>query len=173
MFAEGEGRIIKEPFEPWWARNTAALAHLPSDLCEQWVHRHWEHSSFSGLPLDTLAWTRAKWDGTWLLGAIYRVFGGALNPEFDYGVFQRRGGDDRHQTALALDSGTWDYPMVLLNAPHGVIDNGAVHPEVRYVLIEGHQRHRYLNALHARGTPPSGPHEVIMLTSPLVSGPRP
>ena len=61
--------------------------------------------------------------------------------------------------------------MVLLSTPHGVIDNGAAHPEVRYVLIEGHQRHRYLNALHARGTPPPGPHEVIILTSPLVSDP--
>lgn len=31
--------------------------------------------------------------------------------------------------------------------------------------VRGHQRHRYLNALHVRATPPAGPHLVFILDS--------
>jgi hypothetical protein len=83
-------------------------------------------------------------------------------------MFQRDGGEDRHATARALDSGTWDFPMVLLSTPGGVIDGNRPLPDVRLVIVEGHQRHRYLNALHALGHPPEGPHDTIILHSPLV-----
>jgi hypothetical protein len=49
-----------------------------------------------------------------------------------------------------------------------VIDGGEHRPQVRYVIVEGHQRHRYLNALHELGMPPAGPHEVIVISSPIV-----
>lgn len=166
----GEATHEKEPFAAWWDRNHATLQHLPQALCEQWVYRHWTHSPASFLPLDSLTWRRDFWSGEALLGRIYRAWGGELHPQFDYDTFQRRGGDDRHPTARALDAGTWDYPMVLLATPNGVIDAGEHHPQVRFVIVEGHQRHRYLNALHALGRPPRGPHEVIILSSPLVSG---
>ncbi|SMQ69496.1 hypothetical protein SAMN06297468_1683 [Altererythrobacter xiamenensis] len=166
---EGKGVGRKEAFEAWWGRHETTLNHLPRDLCEQWIYRHWEHSPFSFLPLDTLTCTRERWEGATLLSAIHRVFGGELHPEFDYEVFQQKGGDDRHATARALDEGTWDYPMVLLSTPHGIVDVGKELPDVRLVIVEGHQRHRYLNALHSRGTPPAGPHEVIIIASPLVA----
>lgn len=161
----GEDTIEKETFDCWWSRNGAELAHLPSVLCEQWIHRHWTHSPFSFLPLQTLAWLKRSLGGEELLGSVYRVFAGELNPQFDYETFHRRGGADRHRTAVALDSGSWDYPMVLLSTPYGIVDVDTMHPAVRLVLVEGYQRHRYLNALHALGRPPAGTHKVIILSS--------
>lgn len=159
----GESTLDKEPFDIWWNRNRRLLSHLPADLCEQWVYRHWAHSPFGFLPLDTLQWKREKWEGAALLSKVYRAWGGDLSPQFDYDTFQRQGGDDRHQTAIALDAGTWDYPMVVLSTPYGVRNSGKEHLGVRFVIVEGHQRHRYLNALHFLGRPPTGPHEVIIL----------
>ncbi len=162
-----ESTYAKEPFYAWWLRNRERLAHLPADLCEQWIYRHWTHSPFSFLPLDDLAWERRLWSGDALLASIHRAWGGELHPQFDYETFQRRGGVDRHPTAVALDQGTWDYSMVLLSTPFGVIDGGDVLPAIQLVIVEGHQRHRYLNALHALGRAPPGPHETIVLSTPL------
>ncbi len=165
----GESSSDKESFESWWTRSQSHLSHLPSDLCEQWIYRHWTHSRFDFLPLASLSWERQSRRGEELLRSVYRVGGNDLHPQHDYETFHRRGGEQRHPTAHALDSGTWDFPMVLLSTPHGVVDLGKTHLEVRLVVIEGHQRHRYLNALHELGKPPKGPHEIIVLSSPLVT----
>ena len=161
----GEGGVDKESFSDWWARNREELAHLPADLCEQWIFRHWQHSPFTFLSLGALLWERRTYDGDELLRSVYRAFGGDLEPQFDYETFHRRGGANRHPTAVALDSGTWDYPMVLLSTPRGIIDLGQRRRNVELVIVEGHQRHRYLNALHALGRPPRGPHQVIVLST--------
>lgn len=60
--------------------------------------------------------------------------------------------------------------MVLLSTPFGVIEGGVNLPNVRLVIVEGHQRHRYLNALHVLGRAPAGPHETIILSTPLTGG---
>ena len=165
---EGDGTFNKQTFSDWWQSHGAELSHLPADLCEQWIHRHWMHSPFTFLPLDTLEYRRLTWSGEEVLSRAYRAWGGELHPQFDYETFQRRGGEDRHQTARAIDDGTWDFPMVLLSTPNGVIDGGEERPQVRYVIVEGHQRHRYLNALHELGKAPAGPHEVLVISSPVV-----
>lgn len=162
----GEATAGKEAFGHWWLRNHN-LHHLPEALCEQWVYRHWTGSPFSFIPLDTLECRCEAWDGERILRSIYRAWGGELHPQFDYETFQRDGGEGRLQTAVALDSGTWDYPMVLLATPNGIIDAGEARPDVRLVIVEGHQRHRYLNALHELGSPPAGPHEIFILSTPL------
>lgn len=162
----GERGPNKESFSDWWSRNRAELAHLPPDLCEQWIFRHWQYSPFTFLWLGGLNWERRTYEGDELLRSVYRAFGGDLEPQFDYETFHRRGGANRHPTAVALDSGTWDYPMVLLSTPRGIIDSGRRHSDVRSVIVEGHQRHRYLNALHALGRAPRGPHQVIVLSTP-------
>lgn len=173
LMPEGEGeRFDKEPFEKWWGRVEGELGHLPARLCEQWIHRHWTASPLRFLPLDTLRWREDTLIGEALLARVYRAWGGRLNAKFDYATFQRRGGDDRHPTAKALDTGTWDYPMIVLETPHGIRNEGALHTEVRSVIVEGHPRHRYLAALHALGRPPAGPHRIYVVTSPIVAGVR-
>lgn len=111
--------------------------------------------------------------GEALLARVYRAWGGELDARFDYEVFQSRGGDDRHATAKALDDGTWDYPLVVLATPHGVQNEGDIHGAVRLVIVEGHQRHRYLAALHALGRPPVGPHEIYIISSPIIDSASP
>jgi hypothetical protein len=159
----------RETFASWRERNVAEVGHLPDRLSEQWVYRHWCHSPFKFLPLADLAFTSEAWSGDKILSNAFRLYGGELNAQFDYQTFQRKGGDDRHATAKALDQGTWDYPMILLSTPHGIIDFDTMHLGVRYVIVEGHQRHRYLNALHVLGKPPQGPHEVMIISSPMIS----
>ncbi len=143
---------------------------MPAELCEQWIHRHRDCSPFAFLPLETLTWEPRSFDGQELLASIRRAFSGDLRPQFDYDTFQRRGGEDRRSVAIALDSGTWDYPMVLLSTPHGVRTFGRELLVTRLVLVEGRQWHRHLNALHAFGVTPSGPHQVYVLGSSLANG---
>lgn len=65
----------------------AGLVHLPEDLCEQWIYRHWTYSPFSFLPLDGLAWERRLWSGEQLLASIHRAWGGELHPQFDFDTY--------------------------------------------------------------------------------------
>ena len=60
-------------------------------------------------------------------------------------------------------TGTWDYPIVVMYVPNGIIDCDGEHPEVRHFLVEGHSRVRYLNALTQHGKPLSE-HEVYVLS---------
>lgn len=163
----GEGDVNKESFAEWWKRVQRELAHLPPDLCEQWIYRHWKGSPFRFLNLASIKWERRVWEGEDFLATVYRALDDPLDPEFDFNQFQGKLPGWKHPTALALDEGTWDYPVVLLRTPDGIVDNGATHNDVRFVLVEGHQRHRYLNALHALGRAPTGPHDTIIISAPL------
>jgi hypothetical protein len=161
----GEGSHDKEPFDPWWKRHGVRLAHLHVQIAEQWIYRHWTHSHFSFLPIDALSWRSELWESAQIVSDVVRYGHDRTpyNPDFDYKTFQRRGGEDRHATARALDQGTWDYPIVVLETPDGFIDAGRDRPDARFVLIEGHQRMRYLSALLQRRHSPLGPHELFIL----------
>ncbi|MCQ0986499.1 hypothetical protein [Jiella marina] len=165
----GEDTLLeKESFAEWWSRHHDELDHLPAIVCEQWIHRHWLNSPWSFLPLDSLQWERTTESGEYILQTIYSPWDRHTCPQFDYETFQQTGGEDRLPTAKALDSGTWDYPVVAIRTPHGIKEMGKNHLGVRRMVVEGHQRLRYLRALHMLGQPPVGPHEVITLSSPLL-----
>lgn len=106
-------------------------------------------------------------DGSEILSSVKRELAQQLDPEFDYESFQGRYGDDKLQTAKALDTGTWDYPIVALSTPSGWRSLKGEFPSERLMLIEGHQRHRYLNALHYLNKAPNGPHDVFIVSSPM------
>jgi hypothetical protein len=163
----GEGSIDKEDFETWWTRNKHRLTNLDPLIAEQWVHRHWTHSRFDFLPLETITWDLVEMDGDEILQTVRREYAGPLVPQFDYDVFQGQG--DKLATARALDEGTWDYPIIVLRTPSGMRGYDGDFPDVRLLLVEGHQRHRYLNALHALGKPPRGPHKVFVISSPVAA----
>jgi hypothetical protein len=62
-------------------------------------------------------------------------------------------------------TGTWNYPIVVLQTPDGIrTKGGLVDPNVRYCLIEGHQRFRYLNALTVHGAA-AAEHGLFLLNS--------
>jgi hypothetical protein len=160
-----EGELGKEPFNTWWTRHRGRLRNLHPEIAEQWIYRHWTYSHFSFLPLERLTWREEVWDSDKILSVVVRYGhdGCDYAPDFDYCTFRRRGGADRLQTARALDAGTWDFAIVVLEAPDGFLDARRPLPDARYVLIEGHQRMRYLNALRTRNWRPLGPHRVFVL----------
>jgi hypothetical protein len=156
-----DGDMDREEFGPWWERNAVALAHLHPQIAEQWVHRHWSHSPYSCLPLEGLTWTLETWSVSSLLSAHMPRC--QFDPSHDYATFNKYGG---LPTARAMNAtGTWDYPVILLHTPEGVMDLEGPLPDVRHVLIEGHCRMRYLNALVVRGRGEAAEsHQVFVLS---------
>lgn len=49
--------------------------------------------------------------------------------------------------AVALDQGEWDYAPPVLCTPNGFIDTLGTVIDANYLIVEGHSRRRYLNAL--------------------------
>lgn len=143
----GKG-FYRESFAAWWDRHSNELRHLHPQIAEQWVHRHWRYSPYSFLPLDDLSWSQEEWATSRILKDVF-VNGWPLDPDHDYRVFA---GMPDHSTTKPLNqTGTWDYPIVTLETPGGFQDHSIHHPEVGHLLIEGHSRMRYMNALSHRG----------------------
>lgn len=139
-----------ESYDDWYERTAVQLNHLHPEICEQWIFRHWIHSPFSFIPLDGLTWVEERWSPAKFLNLVGILGSDPFAPDFDFEVFQGYEGD-RLPTALALDNGEWDYAPILIETPNGFINEvGQKSPEP-YLLIEGHQRRRYLNALVSRG----------------------
>jgi hypothetical protein len=158
----------KEKFNVWWERNYSQLSHLPAKLCEQWVFRHWYNSPFSFVPLDTLSCDLVELNVEDIIESIHRETGGSLNPEFDRSVFEKPRTGGTTPTAEAFkNNGTWDYPIIVLTTPNGLKGSKTLYPDARKLLVEGHQRHRYLNTLHYFEDAPHGPHSVFLLSSPV------
>jgi hypothetical protein len=117
-------------------------------IAEQWVYKHWTQSPYRNLPLEHLVWRQESWKTRRILNEVLvRPQVGELQPSFDYDQFHGK----HFEPGLTMDrTRTWNYPIVILETPNGVRTKTCLRPEVRYCLIEGHQRFRYLNALAAR-----------------------
>lgn len=88
-----------------------------------------------------------------------------MDAEHDYAAFNAGGGFGPNSTARAMNTGTWDMPLRVLETPNGIVSHGEGDlPDIRYVVAEGSKRMRYLNALLARGEG-VGPHEVFILST--------
>ncbi len=75
-----------------------------------------------------------------------------MDPVHDLGVYSGSTTKwGKLPTAKALDEGAWDYAPVILSTPGGYICPKGEHIAKDYLLIEGHSRHRYLNALIHHG----------------------
>lgn len=159
-----EGEDDKESFTEWWARHKEALAHLDPLIAEQWVYKHWSTSYTAFLPLEDVTWRRERWPADQILAQVRMEFGGPMDPEHDFRAFNGRDGFGPLPTAVALNQGSWDIPLLLLETPFGIRSPDGDFPEVRFVVAEGSKRMRYLNALRHRGEAP-GPHDVFILES--------
>lgn len=159
----------QESFDDWWERHSERLANLHPLICEQWVYRHFPTSLGDFLPLEDLKWRRENIPAGELLASVYPEFSKKYDPEFDYEQLHGDLAFPKSSTAEALDTGTWDYPIIVLHTPKGIISSKGVMPEIRLVLIEGHQRYRYLNALYALGKKLNETHElfILELTAPI------
>jgi hypothetical protein len=161
----GNETFQKEPFASWWGRNRPKLAHLSPIIAEQWIYKHWTRSPYKHLPIERLSWRQEMWETDRILQKVFRRWPSEpLQPEFDYNVFHGKG----HEPGLTMDkTGTWNYPVVILETPDGVRTSSRVLPAVRYCLIEGHQRVRYLNALKVRNEC-AAEHAVFILSQQVM-----
>lgn len=146
----GESTLQKEPFEAWWARNKFVLSNLHPEIAEQWIYRHWTYSPYCHLPLSELTWRVERWPTVRIIEELrLNRVAGEWNSEFDYKVFHGK----EFEPGRTMDAvGTWNIPIIIIETPHGVLSRSGPHPDARYWLIEGHQRLRYLNALHERNS---------------------
>jgi hypothetical protein len=159
----GHGDFSPEGFDSWWQRNAARLANLHPQIAEQWVFRHWQWSPFRFIRLDCLSWRSEVWTSAQVLDQVHMEFGGPMNPVHDYEVMhEETTGPTR--TARYWRAGTWNIPLTVLETPEGFIGHEGEFPAIRFVLVEGTLRLRYLNALVRRGVG-TGPHEVYILSS--------
>lgn len=157
-----------EKYDDWKERTAAPLAHLHPEICEQWIYKHWTSSRLSFIPLDDLSWREEFWAPEYFIEKVRTWRGNeALNPEHDYRAFTERQYEKKHPTAAALDTGHWDYAPIVLRTPDGFIDTIGEAVKAEYLLVEGHQRRRYLNALLYRGVK-LDPQRVFVLDSPIV-----
>lgn len=162
----GMDTFDKEPFTAWWERNQGKLSHLHPQICEQWVYRHWNHSHYSFLPLEKLSWRLEDWKTEEILNQTGIFDQGLISdeghtycsPAFDYEMIQ-----NEYEPSRTMDiTGTWNIPILVLHSPSGFIFEKGPRPDVRYWLIEGHKRIRYLNALVHHGKP-SATHFLYLL----------
>jgi hypothetical protein len=166
----GGSSADREKFEPWWERHKETLGHLHSQIVEQWVHRHWTLSEFNFLPLESLSWELVSKSGDEILASVRPELWSKFDPDFDYDALHGDLSFPKSQTALAFDElGTWDYPIIALSTPSGWFSRKGEFPDERLMLIEGHQRYRYLNALHAKQMQPGGEHQLFVISSPKVT----
>ncbi|WP_141401311.1 hypothetical protein [Cohaesibacter gelatinilyticus] len=155
-----------EDFASWWGRNGEKLKHLPEALAEQWIFRHWHDSVASFIPIEDLQCREENWPAIDFVSKVGTVRGNEpLDPKHDFDVFSGRKTGEKLLTAKAMDSGRWDYPVVVLETPEGFIDCIGVHIQAKYFLVEGHKRRRYLNALLERGASIAD-QSVFVLCSP-------
>ncbi|MBE7449200.1 MAG: hypothetical protein HS111_09970 [Kofleriaceae bacterium] len=148
-----------ESFKPWWERVGSRLANVPPDVAEQWIHRHWGHSSFEWLPIMDMAFTRE----TWLLARVLDVRAGdRAYPRPDHrGAVPLELHDNWLGRRVRAD-GTWPTPII-------VLDNAAEHyPMLHAVqLLEGHTRLGYLRTLAAAAT--AQPHHDVWVVRDAVA----
>ncbi|WP_370304361.1 hypothetical protein [Pseudooceanicola sp.] len=145
---KGYGDLEVEDFGSWWERNGEQLKHLPEKLVEQWIYRHWCASVASFIPIEELTCREEIWPSGDFVTKVGTVRGKEpLNPEHDFSVFSGQKTGEKLHTAKALDSGQWDFPLIVLETPGGFTDCMGDHIETEYFLVEGHKRRRYLNAL--------------------------
>ena len=152
----------KESFRNWWLRNENELKHLDPLIVEQWIFRHWIHSLYCFLPLNKLTWESQIWTTEKILDLAI-TFGEPRTHDSGKQDFIELNKYDGTVTTNEMNStGTWDYPIVVLHTPLGMKLAEQKWASARYVLIEGHKRVRYLNALQQCGSP-SKTHSVFVL----------
>lgn len=161
----GEGDHHKESFEAWWDRWSERLGHLDPRIAEQWIYRHWRHSYMAFLALEPITWRMESWSGDRILAEVHLEFGGPMAPDHDYKAFNGKGDFGPNATARAMNGGTWDMPLLVLETPAGILSHEGARPDVRFVVAEGSKRMRYLAALRCLGQA-DGPHDLFVLSTP-------
>ncbi|KZL24534.1 hypothetical protein [Pseudovibrio sp. WM33] len=129
------------------------VPNLPDELIEQWPYRHWDLTQFRCVPLDRLECREVLWEPRFFLDNVGTYFcPDSLNPTHAYETLHRDiEGKPTHTSKPFEETGEWDYAPIVLETPDGYRTPDDVELKFPYLLIEGHQRRAYLNALLHRG----------------------
>ena len=147
---------VKAPFAEWWPRVRDRFPHVPENVAEHWLHRHWNNSPYGYLPSSGYRFELE----TWPSGRLLEI----RSKQEDFALDHRV---EREFGAYLSDPGNW-----LGTGPHWLADNMREH--LRFpvpiivldnrdshipadkslpsalVLIEGHRR--FAIALHLLAT---------------------
>lgn len=158
----GEGDHIKESFGDWWARNKGELGHIHPEIASQWIYRHWKGSRLTFLDVRNLTWRIGSFSTESFLNEVKLEWGGPAEPEHDYDIFRPDRPTGALSTAENWADGSWTIAPVLLATPDGIASYDGDMPEIRYLIVEGSKRYRWLNALHHRAEK-TGNHKAYIL----------
>jgi len=161
----------KESFTDWWLRNEDKLPNLNREICEQWLYRHWDETEYAFLPLEKLFWKLESWTtnkfisavGIWDEAVICENGHKYCQAEYDYEIFNEYDRPKYEPTLTMNKTGSWNLPVLVLYSPSGFHTTRGVREDIKYWLIEGHKRIRYLNALNYYGKGESN-HSVYVLS---------
>ena len=163
------GTFDEEPFEEYLERWPVGLSHIPTDIIETWIHRHWREFQV-WLPLNPFEWN-------------YELLKFGEAEVMSIGHNERRmdtlrnWGDDlfdgthRESTWLGgfmLKHGTTPAPIIVLQEAGEIehpLDGGQmIEP---YQIVEGHMRLAYLQAMFRRKySAMQASHDVYVATLP-------
>lgn len=154
-FDEGGG--VATPFPEWWGRVSRAFPHVPEDVAEQWLHRHWKQSPYGWMRSTDYTFQLIDWKSS----RLSDIASGAN--DWDFANSLQRG---RQLIEVCADSWLVRYMLERHNIPRPliVLDNrlGSVAREKHlpthhknvpagFVLIEGHTRFELAASLHSCG----------------------
>lgn len=160
----GFGSFDLEPFTSWWERNAALLPPLDPRVYEQWVHRHWTYSPYFGFPLRNLSSRCVQMTTEVLLNEVGTAENAEPHPnqpslESEYQYLSK----SPYEPVVTMNrTGTWDFPVLLIESEDGFIYHGNEY-SYRFWLLEGHLRMRYLAPLAAKGQAAAA-HAVLVLS---------
>jgi len=159
----------RELFAEWYPRVKEQLANVPADVAEHWLHRHWGHSPFYFLPLETMRFSQVQWSRRELDEVRFTERWGNTPNWHDALVAapEKHGGNwlFRHMAS----AGTWPAPIIVLDNAWGLVDPMFASPLPRLVLVEGHRRLEYIRAFFTMGKA-MPQHSVWLAQVPGVSG---
>src|SRR5262245_12542937 len=112
----GINELAKEPFPAWHARVGHRIPHVPVNVAEHWIHRHWGHSPYEFLPLGRLRFEAQ----TWSLGQLRAVgFGGrgwsGAWSEIDLTRLDQPMVKGTPLARMMMTVGTWPEPVIVLD----------------------------------------------------------
>lgn len=164
------GEFDQESFNEYFERWPSEYAHVPREVVETWVHRHWPQFQF-WLPLQPLDWAyelkRMDNDEILSIGHV-----GSWSQTLRFWGDDLFEGTTRRATWLGrrmLEAGTTPAPIIVAqNAGRYRHPREGDAPFVEpYQLIEGHMRLAYLQSMIRHEHPQlHSSHEVVVAALP-------
>jgi hypothetical protein len=143
----GASDFDKESFVDWYRRIKPLIPHVPENVAEHWLHRHWGYSPYESLPLARLRFSLQ----TWPLERFHRVEYGStwkISPNNCNRLYEPEIRSTR-LAQLMLATGTWPAPVIILDNHDGSLKHRG-RRMAPWQLIEGHLRLWYLRCLESR-----------------------